>query len=234
MTLDKAQFIMRDRTYFGIMMLRDGGLRRGPFRRDLRVSDDHSSGASDYRLERGITRVSGMFAMIQKDQVYMFADTTVNINPTAEELAEIAILRARSGAAVQYRAAYRDAVVLELWFGASIRNRSRWRKRPAIVKKKAPDLMVDGEMQADTAVMPEFVKRYFPFSHAQGSGQRVHVPGSGFGEYRLQAGCSESAAWTAVGPILMGLSNRCMCCIRTLDVDEIVDMAAIAVVDAQR
>jgi len=94
-TQDKAFHIMADRTHFGIMMLEMGDC-------DAVLSGVTSEYPTTIRpaleiisLEEGMTRVSGLFAMIKGDQVYMFADTTVNINPTPEELAEIAVCAAR-------------------------------------------------------------------------------------------------------------------------------------------
>ncbi|RME22132.1 MAG: NADP-dependent malic enzyme, partial [Candidatus Zixiibacteriota bacterium] len=102
----------------------------------------------------------------------------------------------------------------------------------AIVKQKAPDLIVDGEMQADTALMPEFMKRHYPFSKLQDRANVFIFPdlNSGNIAYKLIQRLGE---FRAVGPILMGLAKPVHVLHRTLTVNEIVDMASIAVVDAQ-
>jgi malate dehydrogenase (oxaloacetate-decarboxylating)(NADP+) len=232
MTLDKARFVMEDRTYFGIMMLEMGDC-------DAVLSGVSSEYPTTIRpalqiisLAEGVKRVSGMFAMIQKDNVYMFADTTVNINPTEEELAEIAICAAK--VARRFNIEPRIAMLSFSNFGSAPYPESiKVAKATAILKKKAPDLIVDGEMQADTSVMPEYMQRHFPFSTLKEPANVFVFPNLDAANiaYKLM---QRIGGLTAVGPILMGLSRPVHVLHRTLDVNEIVDMAAIAVVDAQR
>jgi malate dehydrogenase (oxaloacetate-decarboxylating)(NADP+) len=182
-------------------------------------------------LEKGISRVSGLFAMIQKDRVYMFADTTVNINPSAEELAEIAICAAR--VCKRFNIEPRVAMLSFSNFGsAPYPESAKVAEATRIVKAKAPDLIVEGEMQADTALMPEYMKRHYPFSSLKEAANVFIFPdlNSGNIAYKLS---QRMGGLRAIGPILMGLSKPVHVLHPTLDVDEIVDMAAIAVVDAQ-
>ncbi len=150
MTQEKAASKIKDPIYFGLMMLESGDC------------DTVLSGVtSDYHttvrpaleiidLEEGVSRVSGLFAMIAKDKVYMFADTTVNIDPTAEELAEIAIESAK--VAERFNIEPRVAMLSFSNFGSALYPQSlKVAKAVAIVKEKAPHLIVEGEMQADTA-----------------------------------------------------------------------------------
>ena len=97
---------------------------------------------------------------------------------------------------------------------------------------KGADLIVDGEMQADTALMPEFMKEHFPFSKLESKANVMIFPdlNSGNIAYKLM---QRMGGLTAIGPILMGLSKPVHVLHRTLDVTQIVDMASIAVVDAQ-
>ncbi|MCM2271328.1 MAG: NADP-dependent malic enzyme [candidate division Zixibacteria bacterium] len=230
-TADKSAAIMEDRTYFGMMMLEMGDC-------DAVLSGVTSEYPSTIRpalqiikLQPGIKRVSGMFAMIQKDKVYMFADTTVNVNPTAEELAEIAILSSRVARAFNIEP--RIAMLSFSNFGSAPYPESEKVARATqIVHQRAPELMVDGEIQADAAVMPEFVERYFPFSTLKEEANVFIFPdlGSANIAYKL---LQRIGGLMAVGPILMGLSKPVHVLHRTLDVNEIVDMAAVAVVDAQ-
>ncbi|MBD3232422.1 MAG: phosphotransacetylase [candidate division Zixibacteria bacterium] len=230
-TIDKAQAMMYDRTYFGIMALEMGDC-------DAVLSGVTSEYPATMRpalqiidLNPGITRVSGLYAMIDRDKVYMFADTTVNINPTEDELAEIAISASRVAKAFNIEP--RIAMLSFSNFGSARYPESEKVARATeIVMRKAPDLIVDGEMQADTALMPEYIKRYFPFSHLKEPANVFIFPelNSGNIAYKL---LQRIGGLTAVGPILMGLSKPVHVLHRTLDVNQIVDMAAIAVVDAQ-
>jgi len=163
LTLNQAVWRMRERTYFGIMMLEAGDC-------DAVLSGVTSDYPTTIRpalemipLEKGVTRVSGMFAMIQKDKLYIFADTTVNINPTAEELAEIAICSAK--VAQRFNIEPRIAMLSFSNFGSARTPESiKVAQATDLVKHKAPDLIVEGEMRLDTALMPEFMERHFPFS----------------------------------------------------------------------
>ncbi|UCD58553.1 MAG: phosphotransacetylase, partial [Candidatus Hydrogenedentota bacterium] len=232
LTLDQATWRMRERTYYGIMMLEAGDC-------DAVLSGVTSDYPTTIRpalemipLEEGVTRVSGMFAMIQKDRLYIFADTTVNINPTAEELAEIAICSAK--VARRFNIEPRIAMLSFSNFGSARTPESmKVARATEIVKEKAPDLMVEGEMRLDTALMPEFMERHYPFSRLKEAANVLIFPdlNSGNIAYTLAL---RLGGLTGIGPILMGLSKPVHVLHRTLGVNEIVDMAAIAVVDAQQ
>jgi len=228
---EQAIWMMRDRTYFGMMMLEMG---------DCEVV--LSGVTSDYpntikpaleiiSLREGVSRVSGLFAMIQKDKVYFFADTTVNINPTAEELAEIAISSANVARA--FNVEPKIAMLSFSNFGSARYPESeKVAEATAIVKRLDPSLVVEGEMQADTALMPEYMAKHFPFSQLKEEANVFIFPdlNSGNIAYKLS---KRLGGMTAIGPILMGLSKPVHVLHRTLDVNEIVDMVAIAIVDAQ-
>ena len=230
-TLDSAVDTMRDPTHFGIMMLEMGDC-------DAVLSGATSEYPKTIRpalqiigLRKGMTRVAGLFAMIQKDKVYMFADTTVNINPTPEELAEIAISAANVARAFNIEP--RIAMLSFSNFGsARLPESIKVARATDLVKEKAPDLIVEGEIQADAALMPDFIKRYFPFSKLQEEANVFIFPdlNSGNIAYKL---LQRLGGLIAVGPILMGLARPVHVLHRTLDVNQIVDMAAVAVVDAQ-
>jgi len=230
-TREQAIWMMRDRTYYGMMMLEMG------------ECDAVLSGVtSDYpttikpaleiiSLREGVSRVSGLFAMIQKDKVYFFADTTVNINPSPEELAEIAISSANVARA--FNVEPKIAMLSFSNFGSARYPESRKvAEATAIVKKLDPNLVVEGEMQADTALMPEYMAKHFPFSQLKEEANVFIFPdlNSGNIAYKLS---KRIGGMTAIGPILMGLSKPVHVLHRTLDVSEIVDMVAIAIVDAQ-
>ncbi|HDL02922.1 MAG TPA: phosphate acetyltransferase [candidate division Zixibacteria bacterium] len=231
-TREQALWTMRDRTYYGLMMLEMGDC-------DALLSGVTSTYPTTIRpalqiipLNEGIHRVSGLFAMIQKDKVYMFADTTVNVNPNAEELAEIAI--SASHVAKAFDIEPKIAMLSFSNFGsARYPESAKVAHAVEIIREKDPDLLVEGEMQADTALMPEFIEKYFPFSELKEAANVFVFPdlNSGNTAYKL---VQRLGGLVAVGPILMGFSKPVHVLHRTQDVNQIVDMAAIAVVDAQQ
>ncbi len=231
LTVDRAMWKLRNRVYYGIMMLDQGDC-------DAVLSGVTTDYPTTIRpaleiipLNPGISRVSGLYAMMQKDQVYLFADTTVNINPNDEELAEIAVSAANVARAFNIEP--RIAMLSFSNFGSASYPESRKVARAVkILHDKAPELVVDGEMQADTALMPEFMERYYTCSKLKEKANVFVFPdlNSGNVAYKL---LQRLGGLTAVGPILMGLSKPVHVLHRTSDVNEIVDMAAIAVVDAQ-
>lgn len=231
-TKEQALWTLRDRTYFGLMMLEMGDC-------DGVLSGVTSTYPTTIRpaleiipLNEGIHRVSGLFAMIQKDKVYMFADTTVNINPDSEELAEIAV--SASHVARAFDIEPKIAMLSFSNFGSARYPESdKVAKAVELVRKKDPTLVVEGEMQADTAMMPDFMQKYFPFSRLKEEANVFIFPdlNSGNIAYKL---VQRMGGLIAVGPILMGFSRPVHVLHRTHDVNQIVDMAAIAVVDAQQ
>ncbi len=230
-TLDRAQSIMRDRTYFGIMMLESGDC-------DAVLSGVTSEYPKTIKpalqiipLNPGITRVSGLMALVQKDHIYLFADTTVNINPNEEELKEIALCAANVARA--FNMDPRIAMLSFSNFGSARYPESdKMARATALLKETAPDLIVDGEIQADIALLPEFIKRYFPFSKLKEEANVFIFPdlNSGNIAYKL---LHRLGKLSPVGPILMGLSKAVHVLHRTFEVNQIVDMASIAVIDAQ-
>ncbi len=223
---------MKSRTHFGLMMLETGDCDALLSGVDHDYPDTIRPALQIIDLNPGITRVSGLFAMIQKDKVYMFADTTVNINPSAEELAEIAI--SASHVAKAFNIEPRIAMLSFSNFGSAggYNESKKVARATEIVKEKAPDLIVDGEMQADTALMPELIQKYYSFSSLKEEANVFIFPdlNSGNIAYKL---LQRLGGLIAVGPILMGLSRPVHVLHRSLDVNQIVDMASIAVVDAQ-
>jgi len=231
-TKEQALWTMRDRTYFGLMMLEMGDC-------DALLSGVTSTYPTTIRpalqiipMNEGIHRISGLTAMIQKDKVYMFADTTMNVNPNSEELAEIAI--SASNVAKAFDIEPKIAMLSFSNFGsARYPESAKVAHAVELVREKDPHLVVEGEMQADTALMPEFVDRYFPFSELKEKANVFVFPdlNSGNIAYKL---VQRLGGLISVGPILMGFSKPVHVLHRTHDVNQIVDMTAIAVVDAQQ
>jgi len=233
-TQEEARKLMRRPNYLGSMMVHVGdadGLVSGltqaysetirPALQIIGVRDD-------------VQKVAGLFMMLVKDQVLFFADTTVNIEPTAEELAEIALLCA--DAVKQFDMEPRLGMISFSNFGSNKHPYSdKVRLATEIVKRKAPDLIIDGEIQADTAVVPQILDETYPFSSLAGkNGANVLIfPNLETGNvaYKLlqRLGGAE-----AVGPILVGM-RKPVHVLQVGDFNEIdvVNMTTIAVIDAQ-
>jgi malate dehydrogenase (oxaloacetate-decarboxylating)(NADP+) len=180
----------------------------------------------------GCRKVAGLYVLIMpKGQIYFLADTTVNIEPTAEDLAEIAIQTAAM--ARRFEVEPRVAMLSFSNFGSTRHPLAdKVRRATEIVREREPDLMIDGEMQADTAVVPEIIDETYPFSRLKGGANVLIFPNLEAGNvaYKLlmRIGGAE-----AIGPILMGIGKPVHMLQRGAEVSEIVNMAAIAVVDAQ-
>ncbi|HEY65207.1 MAG TPA: NADP-dependent malic enzyme [Caldilineae bacterium] len=179
----------------------------------------------------GIRRVAGLYIMIVRDRVYFFTDATVNIDPDAEELAEIAILAA--DLAREFDIEPRIAMLSFSNFGSTRHPFSeKVRRAVEIVRERRPDLCVDGEMQADTAVVPEIIDERYPFSRVRDANVLVFPDLEAANvAYKLlqRLGGAET-----IGPILMGAGKPVHVLQTGDEVKDIVRIAAIAVVDAQQ
>ena len=176
-------------------------------------------------------KVSGLYILILQDRVFFFADTTVNIDPTAEDLAEIAIRSADT--AKLFNIVPRVAMIAFSNFG-STRSPETDKVRAAVklVHERRPDLECDGEMQADTAVLPEFLKENYPWTALSGAPNVLVFPElqSANAAYKLVWRLAKAEA---IGPILMGMGKPVHVLQRGVEVSDIVNMAAFGVVDAQ-
>jgi malate dehydrogenase (oxaloacetate-decarboxylating)(NADP+) len=177
----------------------------------------------------GASRVAGVYIMIVDDQVFLFTDATVNIDPTAEDLAEIATLAADY--AVKLELDPRVAFLSFSNFGSTPHPLSdKVRKAVALVKERRPDLPVDGEMQADTAVMPDIIEARYPFSAVTDANVLVFPSlESANIAYKLLARLGNAKA---IGPILLGVGAPVHVLQTGDDVNAIVQIASVAVMDA--
>lgn len=230
-TLEEARFLMRQRRYFGPMMVREG------------QADAYISGLNHSYLSilspalqvvgtaPGVHRVAGMYLMVIRNQVYFFVDATVNIDPTAEELAGIASMAA--DAVRRFDIEPRIAMLSFSNFGSNDHaSPQKVRRAVKILHETRPDLAVDGEMMADTAVMPNMIEEQFPFSRVRDANVLVfpNLDAANIGHKLIQ----RLANAERIGPILLGMKKS----IHVLqgseeEVRDIVNMAAIAVIDAQ-
>jgi malate dehydrogenase (oxaloacetate-decarboxylating)(NADP+) len=168
--------------------------------------------------------------MIVDDRVYIFTDATVNIEPTAEDLAEIGSLAADF--ARQLEIEPRVALLSFSNFGSTDHPLSqKVRQAVEILRARRPDLIVDGEMQADTAVVPEIVDERYPFSRVRDANVLVFPSLEAANiAYKLLARLGQAQA---IGPILLGLGAPVHVLQTGDDVEAIVHMTAVAVMDAQ-
>lgn len=179
----------------------------------------------------GLSKVHGLYMMVFKKEVIFCADTTVTIEPTAEELAETAILAAEQ--AQHFGITPRVAMLSFSNFGSAQHPLTlKVKKATELVKEWAPGLTVDGEIQANVALDPEIVKSQYPFSDLKGDANVFIFPDlqSGNITYKMLAKLGNAVA---VGPILMGMKKPIHVLQRADDVSDIVNMAAVAVNDAQ-
>lgn len=175
--------------------------------------------------------IAGVYLVTTKDRVLLFADATVNVETDAEKLAEIAILTARL--ARNFDLEPRIAMLSYSDFG-SVRHPRTERVRQAVelVRKRDPNLVIDGEMQADTALLSEILNGGYPFNRLQEPANILIFPNleSGNIGYKLVQ-CLGKAE--VIGPILTGTRRPAHVLQRYHEVKEIVNLAAIAVVEAQ-
>jgi malate dehydrogenase (oxaloacetate-decarboxylating)(NADP+) len=230
-TRAEAHEWMLNNNYFGAMMVHMGD------------ADGFIAGVSQHypetirpalqviRPQPGVARVSGLYVIATHKNVYFFADTTVTIEPTAEQLAETAILSAE--VARWFNVEPRVAMISFSNFGSTRHPLAdKVRRATELVKEKAPGMIVDGEMMADTALVPELVAEDYPFSRIRGDANVLIFPSleAGNAAYKLML-CMGGAE--ALGPILMGMAKPVHVLARGCGVEEIVNMASIAVVHAQ-
>ncbi len=181
--------------------------------------------------KEGVRRIAGMYMLVFQNQTIFIGDATVNIEPTAEDLAEIALLVAAK--VRQFSVEPRVAMLSFSNFGSTRHPLSEKVKRAVeIVRKRAPDLMIDGEMQADTAVTPEIITEFYPFSTLKGGANTLICPDltSANIAYKLLIRLGGA---TAIGPILLGIRKPVYLLIPGNEVSDIVNITALAVCEAQ-
>jgi malate dehydrogenase (oxaloacetate-decarboxylating)(NADP+) len=232
-TVDEARAKILDRNYYGPMMVHTGDADALVSGLTQHYPDTIRPALQIVSVREGMHRVAGLYMLItHKSDVYFLADCTVNIDPSAEDLAEIAVCTAE--AARRFNVEPRVAMLSFSNFG-STRHPLAEKVRNAVklVHQLAPSLAVDGEMQADTAVVPEILAGTYPCSSLNGGANVLIFPDLGAGNiaYKL---LSRIGDCEVIGPILMGTSKPVHVLQRGAEVNDIVNVAAVAVVDAQQ
>ena len=182
-----------------------------------------------HHTAEGSARAAGVYLMIVDDRVYLFTDATVNIDPTAEDLSEIACLAADFAKRLELDP--RVAFLSFSNFGSTPHPHSdKVRRAVELTKARRPDLVVDGEMQADTAVMADIVDKRYPFSTVKDANVLVFPSlESANIAYKLLDRLGNAKA---IGPILLGMGAPVHVLQTGDDVNTIVQIAAVAVMDA--
>jgi malate dehydrogenase (oxaloacetate-decarboxylating)(NADP+) len=231
-TRSEAEQLVLNPVTFGSLMVRLGdadGLIGGM---TTHYPDTIRPALQVIEVRHELRKVAGVYVLITpKGDVYFLADASVNIEPTAEDLAEIAIMAAEK--ARRFSQEPRVAMLSFSNFGSTRHPLSdKVRHAVELVRMRAPDLMVDGEMQADTAIVPQIIDETYPFSTLKGGANVLVFPNleSGNIAYKLlqRIGGAE-----LIGPLLTGLSKPVHVLQRGTEVNDIVHVAAVAVVDAQ-
>ncbi len=232
LTRRDAQELMRHRHYFGPMMVHLGeadGMVSGLTKH---YPDTLRPALQIVKLREGVKKVAGLYAMVFKNGVYFIADATVNIDPSAEDLAEIAILAAKE--VRRFNIEPRVALLSFSNFGSVKHPLSqKVLEALAILRHKEVDFIVDGEMQADTAVTPEIIDEFYPFCAIKGGANVLVFPDliSGNVAYKLLQRLGHAEA---IGPILMGMKKPVhVLQIGSMSEIDVINMTAIAVVEAQ-
>jgi malate dehydrogenase (oxaloacetate-decarboxylating)(NADP+) len=180
----------------------------------------------------GVRKICGAYMMVFKNKTIFISDATVNIEPDAEDLADIALLTAEK--ALYMNVIPRVAMLSFSNFGSTQHPLTeKVRKAVEIIKKKAPNLVVEGEIMADTALDPDIVSEVFPFSEIKGDANVLICPDltSANIAYKVLA---KLGGATAIGPMLLGIRKPVYLLVPGCDVNDIVNITAVAVSEAQR
>ena len=223
---------MKERNYFGAAMVETGvadamisGLTRN-YRDTIRPSLQ-LIGKDDE-----VNKIAGMYLLITKDGPLFFADTTVNLNPTAEDIVDITLLVAKI--VRRFRVQPRIGLLSYSNFGSSEgEDALKMREAVSILHKEHPGIVVDGEIQANFALNGELLKEFFPFSHLTNKKTNTLIfPNLSAGNiaYKLVQEITDAEV---IGPILLGLKKPVHVLQIGSSVREIINMVTVAVVDVQ-
>ena len=227
----EAAALMEQPTYFGAMMVQAGHADAFVAGLTYHYPDVIRPALQVIGAAPRVSRVAGMHVMLVGDQPYVLTDTTVNVDPTADELADIAGMAAEVAAELGLEP--RLALLSFSNFGSTRHPRAaKVAEATALVQARHPGLQVDGEVMADVALRPE-LRGDYPFSRLRGNANVLVFPSleAANAAYKL---LQHLGGATTVGPILMGMAKAVHVLARGADVSDIVNITAVAVVDAQR
>lgn len=228
----EANKIMKDRNYFGCMLVETGeadcmisGLTRN-------YPDTIRPAIQSIGTEAGVKKIAGMYILLTKRGPLFLADTTINFNPTAEELAEITLLTAKM--VKQLNIVPRIAMLSYSNFGSSNSPEANLvRQARELVKEKDPTLVCDGEMQGILAFNKEILKDNYPFTELlDGEVNTLIFPNLAAGNIAYNL-LQEVGGADSIGPILLGLKKPVHVLQLGSSIRSIFNVVLIAVVDAQ-
>ncbi|GLI33063.1 NADP-dependent malic enzyme [Desulforhabdus amnigena] len=228
---EARHLLQHDPNYFGAMMVKVGdadGLVGGV---NQHYPETIRPALQTLPLDKKTSVIAGLYMMVFQNDVMFFADTTVNIEPTSEQLAEIAICASDTVKHLDIEP--RIAMLSFSNFGSTRHpHTEKVARATQIVKERRPDLAIDGEMMADTAVDPEILNSVYDFNQLKGKANVLVFPSleSGNIAYKLMARLGGAKA---IGPILMGTNKAIHVLQRDCEVEDIVNTASLAVIDAQ-
>ncbi|MFI5131332.1 MAG: NADP-dependent malic enzyme [Chitinophagales bacterium] len=228
----EARKIMRDRNYFGCMMVECGDADAMISGLTKNYPDTIRPALHTIGTEEGVNKIAGMYLMLTNRGPLFLADTTVNFNPTVNELADITLMVAKE--VRHFNIVPRIAMLSYSNFGSSNSPEARLvAEARKIVKEKMPSLIVDGEMQANIAFNKELLKENYPFSELNDKEVNTLIfPNLAAGNVTYNI-LKELGHADAIGPILLGLKKPVHVLQLGSSVRSIINMALIAVVDAQ-
>ncbi len=231
-TLYEARKAMKERNHFGAMMVETGAADALISGLTRKYSDPIRPALQIIGVQEGVCRVAGMYIVNTKQGPFFFADTTMNVNPTVQELVDITVLTANS--VKQFNITPRIALLSYSNFGSTEGEvPNKMRDVAAILHQKYPGMIVDGDMQANFALNNELLKEQFPFSDLVDKKVNTLIfPNLAAGNiaYKL---IQEMGGAEAIGPVLIGMKKPVHILQLGSSVREIVNMVTIAVIDAQ-
>ena len=231
-TLFEARKIMRERNHFGAMMVETGAADAMISGLTRKYSDPIKPALQIIGVQEGAARVAGMYIIITKQGPFFFADCTMNVNPTAQEIVDITVLTANS--VKQFGIIPRIALLSYSNFGSAEGDiPHKMREATETLHKNYPGMIVDGEMQANFALNNDLLKEQFPFSDLVDKKVNTLIfPTLAAGNiaYKL---IQEMGGAEAIGPVLIGMKKPVHIVQLGSSVREIVNMVTIAVIDAQ-
>ena len=232
LTLYECRKMMRERNYFASAMVETGladvmisGLTRN-------YKDTIRPALQVIGVDQGVNKIAGMYILITKDGPYFFADTTVNPNPTVDEIVDITLLVNKI--IKRFKIQPKIAMLSYSNFGSTEgQDAVKMREAVQVLHKDHPEIIVDGEVQANFALNKEMMKDYFSFSQLTNKKPNTLIfPNLSAGNiaYKL---VKEMNQLEAVGPILLGMKKPCHILQIGSSVREILNMITVAVVDVQ-
>ena len=227
MNKNEAEELIRKPHYYGAMMV-ENELANGMISGINSETKPYYPAFHIIKTREGISRASGVFLMIKEDNVYLFADCALNINPTAEQLAEIAYVSAQT--AISFGIKPKIAMLSFSTHGTAKHEMVyKVAKATELLRSMDKDLIVDGEIQFDAAIIPEVAEKKCPNSLLHGEANVFIFPDLNSGNIGYKI-AERLGGYKAIGPIMQGLNKPVNDLSRGCSVEDIVDLSVITVI----